>query len=93
MRLLSGSAHPALSEEIAAYLGTPLTPVTRKRFADGECYVQIQDSIRGCDVFLLQPTCSPVHDSIMELMMGMLGLAGVRTFEKVKGVNRSSLKK
>jgi ribose-phosphate pyrophosphokinase len=69
MRLLSGSAHPALSEEIAAYLGTPLTPVTRKRFADGECYVQIQDSIRGCDVFLLQPTCSPVHDSIMELML------------------------
>ena len=69
MRLLSGSAHPALSAEIAAYLGTPLTQVTRKRFADGECYVQIQESIRGCDVFLLQPTCSPVHDSIMELML------------------------
>jgi len=69
LRLLSGSAHPALSAEIADYLGTPLTPVLRKRFADGECYVQIQDSIRGCDVFLLQPTCSPVHDSIMELML------------------------
>jgi ribose-phosphate pyrophosphokinase len=50
-------------------MGTPLTPVLRKRFADGECYVQIQQSVRGCDVFLLQPTCSPVHDSLMELML------------------------
>ena len=40
-----------------------------KRFADGELYVQIQQSIRGCDVFLIQPTCTPVNDSLMELMI------------------------
>jgi ribose-phosphate pyrophosphokinase len=69
LRLLSGSAHTGLAEEIAQYLGTPLTAVLRKRFADGECYIQVQESIRGCDLFLVQPTCSPVADSLMELML------------------------
>lgn len=67
LRLLSGSAHLPLAEEIAAYVGVPLTSVLRKRFADGECYVQILDSVRGCDVFIIQPTCSPVADNLMEV--------------------------
>ena len=45
-----------LAEEIAAYMGMPLTKVQLKRFADGECYVQIMETIRGCDVFIIQPT-------------------------------------
>jgi ribose-phosphate pyrophosphokinase len=69
LRLLSGSAHTHLAEEISHYLGTPLTAVLRKRFADGECYIQVQETIRGCDMFLLQPTCSPVADNLMELML------------------------
>jgi ribose-phosphate pyrophosphokinase len=46
-----------------------LGPMVRKRFADGELYVQIQESIRGCDVYLIQPTCRPVNDHLMELLI------------------------
>ncbi|GAB4134071.1 MAG: ribose-phosphate pyrophosphokinase [Cyanobacteria bacterium J069] len=46
-----------------------LGPMVRKRFADGELYVQIQESIRGCDVYLMQPTCCPVNDHLMELLI------------------------
>jgi ribose-phosphate pyrophosphokinase len=69
LRLFSGSANLALSEEIARYLGIDPGPMVRKRFADGEIYIQIQESIRGCDVFLIQPTCRPVNDSLMELLI------------------------
>ena len=58
LRLFSGSAHIPLSQEVARYLGMDLGPMVRKRFADGEIYIQIQESIRGCDVYLMQPTCS-----------------------------------
>ncbi len=68
LRLLSGSANLELSQEVARYLGVGLGPMIRKRFADGELYVQIQESIRGCDVYLLQPTCQPVNDHLMELL-------------------------
>jgi ribose-phosphate pyrophosphokinase len=69
LRLFSGSANIPLSQEIARYLGMDLGPMTRKRFADGEIYVQIQESIRGCDVYLIQPTCNPVNDHLMELLV------------------------
>ena len=46
-----------------------LGPMIRKRFADGELYIQIQESIRGCDVYLIQPTCQPVNDNLMELLI------------------------
>ena len=52
----TGGGHNALSEEIAQYMGVPLTRVQLKRFADGECYVQILETVRGCDVFSIQPT-------------------------------------
>lgn len=68
LRLLSGSANLELSQEVARYLGVDLGPIIRKRFADGELYIQIQESIRGCDVYILQPTCRPVNDHLMELL-------------------------
>ena len=69
LRLFSGSANIPLSQEVARYLGIDLGPMVRKRFADGEIYVQIQESIRGCDVYLIQPTCCPVNDHLMELLI------------------------
>tara|TARA_Y100001968_G_C19452136_1_gene769450 strand:+ start:3354 stop:4337 length:984 start_codon:yes stop_codon:yes gene_type:complete len=69
LRLFSGTSNPSLADEIASYLGTSAGPLVCKRFADGELYVQIQQSIRGCDVFLIQPTCAPVNDNLMELMI------------------------
>ena len=69
LRLFSGSANTQLSQEVARYLGMELGPMIRKRFADGELYVQIQESIRGCDFYLIQPSCHPVNDNLMELLI------------------------
>ena len=69
LRLISGTANSALAQEVAQSLGSDLTPILCKRFADGEIYVQVQESIRGCDIFLIQPTCGPVNDSLMELLI------------------------
>lgn len=69
LRLFSGSANTPLAQEIARYLGMDLGPMIRKQFADGELYIQIQESIRGCDVYLVQPTCRPVNDHLMELLI------------------------
>ena len=69
LRLFSGTSNPELAREISAYLGVPDGPRVIKRFADGELYIQIQQSIRGCDVFLIQPTCAPVNDHLMELLI------------------------
>ncbi|HEY9728344.1 MAG TPA: ribose-phosphate pyrophosphokinase [Chroococcales cyanobacterium] len=69
LRLFSGSANAPLAQEVARYLGMDLGPMVRKRFADGELYIQIQESIRGCDVYLIQPTCQPVNTHLMELLI------------------------
>ncbi|MDY6940849.1 MAG: ribose-phosphate pyrophosphokinase [Cyanobacteriota bacterium] len=69
LRLFSGSANVSLAREVSRYLGIDLGPMVRKRFADGELYVQIQESIRGCDVYLIQPVCHPVNDHLMELLI------------------------
>ncbi|MEL6580447.1 MAG: ribose-phosphate pyrophosphokinase [Cyanobacteria bacterium J06621_12] len=69
LRLFSGSANVPLAKEVAHYIGMDLGPMIRKRFADGELYVQIQESIRGADVYLLQPCCNPGNDNLMELMI------------------------
>jgi ribose-phosphate pyrophosphokinase len=69
LRLFSGSANETLAQEVSRYLGIDLGPIVRKRFADGELYVQIQESIRGCDVYLIQPVCNPVNDRLMELLI------------------------
>ena len=67
--LLAGTSNLMLANEVARYLGIELTPMIRKSFADGEIYVQILESIRGCDVYIMQPTCRPVNDHLMELMI------------------------
>eukprot|EP00850_Spirogloea_muscicola_P001521 SM000005S17318 [mRNA] locus=s5:1400905:1403730:+ [translate_table: standard] len=69
LRVFSGTANPQLAQEVACYMGLELGQVKIKRFADGEIYVQLQESVRGCDVFLIQPTCPPVNENLMELLI------------------------
>jgi len=69
LKLFSGTANPALAQEVACYLGVELGAINIKRFADGEIYVQVQESIRGADVFLIQPTVPAVNDNLMELLI------------------------
>lgn len=65
--LITGKAHPALAKAIAKAYGHPLADATISRFSDGETRVEINENLRQRDVFLIQPTCPPVNDSIMEL--------------------------
>ena len=67
LKLFSGSAHPALAHEIADFLGVPMGHARLQRFPDTECSFQIDENIRGTDVFVVQPTCADVDRSIMEL--------------------------
>src|ERR671910_187463 len=67
LKLFSGSAHPALSAEIAEFLGVPVGRARLQRFPDTECSFQIDENIRGTDVFVIQPTCADVDRNIMEL--------------------------
>ena len=67
--LLSGTAHGALSEEVAHLLGVPLMRSTVRRFADQEVFVELHESVRGRDVFVVQPTCFPANDHLMELLI------------------------
>jgi ribose-phosphate pyrophosphokinase len=69
LKIFSGRAHPGLAREICAYLGIPLGELTLYNFSDGEDYCQIDENVRGADVFVVQPTCSPVNDSVMELLI------------------------
>ena len=69
IRVYSGSAHPQLSRDIADYLGISLGRVHLERFPDGEIWVQFEENVRRSDVFLIQPTCSPVNENLMELLI------------------------
>ena len=69
LRLFTGNANPALAAEIAASLGMELSRAMVKMFSDGELYVQIQENVRGADVFVIQPTCTPVDRHLMELLL------------------------
>jgi len=69
IQLLTGNANPELAEEIAARVGVPLTPAKIGRFADGEIDIQILENVRNADVYIIQPTCPPVNDSLMELLL------------------------
>jgi ribose-phosphate pyrophosphokinase len=69
LRLFSGNAHPELARSIAEHLGVPLGEMTCTRFNDGEIRVQVDESARGTDVFIIQPTCAPVNDNLMELLI------------------------
>jgi len=69
LKLFTGNANRALAEEIAQYLHIPLGDAEVSRFSDGEVFVQINENVRGTDVFIVQPTCPPVNDSLMELLI------------------------
>lgn len=69
LKILSGTANPELAKEVADHLGMTLTPIKIKPFSDGEIYVQLQESVRGMDCFVIQPTCTPVNENLMELLI------------------------
>jgi ribose-phosphate pyrophosphokinase len=68
-KIFSGTANEPLAEEVCHFLGMPRGQAQVTRFADGEAYVQIQENVRGCDVFVMQPTCRPVDGHLMELLL------------------------
>lgn len=68
-KIFSGSAHREFSIEIVKYLDTSLSKATINRFSDGEINVQIGESVRGKDIFIIQPTCAPTNDNLMELLI------------------------
>jgi len=69
LKLFSGNAHRPLAEDIAHHLDIKLGDADVSRFSDGEVYVQINENVRGEDVFIVQPTCPPVNDNLMELLV------------------------
>jgi ribose-phosphate pyrophosphokinase len=69
LQLFAGNANPCLAREIAQHLGTPLGDAAIRQFADGEIHLQIQENVRGADVFIIQPTCTPVDRHLMELLL------------------------
>ncbi|HET7705351.1 MAG TPA: ribose-phosphate pyrophosphokinase [Thermoanaerobaculia bacterium] len=69
LKIFSGRAHPGLTNEICARLGVEPGHMTLYSFADGENYCQIDENVRGADVFVIQPTCPPVNDHVMELLI------------------------
>lgn len=69
MKIISGTAHPKLASDIAKVLGLPLCDAKVNTFPDGESFVQIEESIRGTDVFVIQPTCPPTNHNLMELLV------------------------
>ena len=69
IKIFSGNAYPKAAEEIAKSLGLPLGKCTVGHFADGEVCVSLEESVRGSDVFIVQSTCNPVNDNLMELII------------------------
>jgi ribose-phosphate pyrophosphokinase len=69
MMVFSGNANPALAAEVAAHLGLPLGKAVVGQFSDGEVMTEIQENVRGRDVFVIQPTCAPTNDNLLELLV------------------------
>ena len=69
LTLFTGNANPRLAEAVAAHLQIPLGKATVGRFSDGEILVEIGENVRGRDVFIIQPTCAPTNDHLMELLI------------------------
>ncbi len=69
MVVFTGNANPALTEAVARHLGLPLGKAVVDRFSDGEVMVEIMEHVRGKDVFIVQPTCAPSNESVMELLV------------------------
>ena len=69
MKIFTGNANPALAQEICKLIGIKLGEAEVKSFADGEASVSLYETVRGSDVFLINSTCKPVNDSLMELLI------------------------
>ncbi len=69
LMVFSGNANPALADNIAKNIGVPLGYASISKFSDGEVSVELNENVRGKDVFIIQPTCAPTNDSIMELLL------------------------
>lgn len=69
LKVFPGRAHPGLTREICDYLELQPAQLETFNFADGEIFCQIQENVRGCDVFVVQPTCPPVNENVMELLI------------------------
>ncbi|MCK5060586.1 ribose-phosphate pyrophosphokinase [Candidatus Bipolaricaulota bacterium] len=69
LKLISGNANKGLANEVAGVLGVELCPTAVDRFNDGETRVRIRETVRGADVFVIQPTCPPVNENLMELLI------------------------
>lgn len=85
LKIFTGNAHPELAKEICAELGVPLGRAQVGRFPDGEVRLQILENVRGADVFVIQPTCRPVNDNLVELlvMLDALSRASARRITAV----------
>ena len=85
LKIFTGNAHPALAREICAALGVPLGAAQVGRFPDGEVRLQVLENVRGADVFVIQPTCRPVNDNLVELlvMLDALSRASARRITAV----------
>ncbi|KAB2890705.1 MAG: ribose-phosphate pyrophosphokinase [Desulfobulbaceae bacterium] len=69
IKIFSGNAHKGLALDIAAHLDLPVSQAEVRKFSDGEIFVEIGENVRGTDVFVVQPTCTPVNDHLMELVI------------------------
>ena len=69
LKIFTGNAHPALAKEISDYIGVPLGKAICGRFNNGEIQVMINESVRGKDCFIIQPTGAPVNDNLMEMLI------------------------
>src|SRR5215471_20768229 len=70
-KVFSGTANPELAQQICEQLEAPLGAATVRQFSDGEVHLQVQENVRGADVFVVQPTCRPVDRNLMELLLMM----------------------
>jgi ribose-phosphate pyrophosphokinase len=85
MAVFSGNANPELAKKICESLHVPMTKVLCGRFSEGEIRVQIEENIRGKDVFIVQPTCPPINDNLMELLI-MMDAARRASAERITAV-------
>jgi ribose-phosphate pyrophosphokinase len=67
--LITGNSNPELAKDIAAYMGQPLSTTQVRRFSDGEIWVELGENMRGRDIYVIQSTCNPVNDNLMELLL------------------------
>lgn len=69
LKIFTGNSNPQLAQKVAAYLKLPMGDITVKKFSDGESFIRINENVRGQDVFIIQSTCAPANESLMELLV------------------------